>query len=85
MRVNALLRPGGGAGGGADRRSTPRGCSDGEGDAWLRVGGVKLAVDGGFEGGLMREPYERAVGRGRLVQGPADHRPEPAFEQVVSG
>jgi predicted amidohydrolase YtcJ len=48
IRTNALLRPGG-----------TEGVTPGEGDEWLRVGGVKLAVDGGFEGGLMREPYEK--------------------------
>jgi len=48
IRVNALLRPGG-----------IEGVTPGEGDEWLRIGGVKLAVDGGFEGGLMREPYEK--------------------------
>ncbi len=32
------------------------------GDEWLNVGGVKLGVDGGFEGGLMREPYEAPWG-----------------------
>ncbi len=36
----------------------------GEGDLWLRVGGVKLGVDGGFEGGLMRAPYEEPWGEG---------------------
>ena len=30
-----------------------------EGDEWLRIGGVKLAVDGGFEGGWMTELYAR--------------------------
>ena len=28
-----------------------------EGDEWLRIGGIKLGVDGGFEGGWMRDPY----------------------------
>ena len=28
-----------------------------EGDEWLKNGGIKLGVDGGFEGGWMREPY----------------------------
>jgi hypothetical protein len=28
-----------------------------DGDAMLRIGGIKLGVDGGFEGGFMREPY----------------------------
>jgi len=33
-----------------------------EGDEWLRVGGIKLGVDGGFEGGWMREPYREPWG-----------------------
>jgi predicted amidohydrolase YtcJ len=28
-----------------------------EGDNWLKNGGIKLGVDGGFEGGWMRAPY----------------------------
>ena len=47
-----------------------------EGDEWLRVGGVKLGVDGGFEGGWMREPYAEPFGRGGTFHGlqtmPAD-------------
>ena len=45
------------------------GIDMGEGDEWLRVGGVKLAVDGGFEGGLMREPYEEPWGEGKTFRG----------------
>jgi len=45
------------------------GIERGEGDEWLRVGGVKLAVDGGFEGGLMREPYEEPWGEGKTFRG----------------
>jgi predicted amidohydrolase YtcJ len=40
-----------------------------EGDEWLRVGGVKLAVDGGFEGGLMRDPYEEPWGENKTFRG----------------
>jgi hypothetical protein len=40
-----------------------------EGDEWLRIGGVKLAVDGGFEGGLMRDPYEEPWGEKRRFRG----------------
>ena len=45
------------------------GIDMGEGDGWLRVGGVKLAVDGGFEGGLMREPYEEPWGEQQTFRG----------------
>ena len=34
-----------------------------EGNSWLRVDGIKLGVDGGFEGGLMRDPYEEPWGK----------------------
>ena len=68
MRVNALLRPGG------DQAAVTRvldqsGVRQGEGDARLRIGGVKLAVDGGFEGGLMREPYEEPWGEHGAFRG----------------
>src|SRR5262245_46330239 len=33
-----------------------------EGNEWVRVGGMKLGVDGGFEGGWMREPYAEPWG-----------------------
>lgn len=35
-----------------------------EGDDWLRMWGVKLGVDGGFEGGWMTEPYAEPYGQG---------------------
>lgn len=35
----------------------------------VRVGGVKHGVDGGFEGGLMREPYEEPWGEGGTFYG----------------
>jgi predicted amidohydrolase YtcJ len=39
------------------------GLTQDEGDDWLRIGGMKLLVDGGFEGGHMREPYEEPYGQ----------------------
>ena len=29
----------------------------------MRVGGVKLGIDGGFEGGLMTKPFIGEIGR----------------------
>jgi predicted amidohydrolase YtcJ len=58
MRINALLRPAIGSNG-IDPALASSGITQGEGDASLRIGGIKLAVDGGFEGGLMRDLYER--------------------------
>jgi predicted amidohydrolase YtcJ len=40
-----------------------------EGDGWLRIGGVKLGVDGGFEGGLMRDLYEAPFDEGGAYRG----------------
>jgi predicted amidohydrolase YtcJ len=35
-----------------------------EGDEWVRMGGVKLLVDGGFEGGHMSAPFAGEYGKG---------------------
>ena len=40
-----------------------------DGDDWVRVGGIKLGVDGGFEGGWMTEPYEEPLGAGGTFYG----------------
>lgn len=58
IRVNALLRPAVGAAG-VDPALAASGIKQNQGDEMLRIGGIKLAVDGGFEGGLMRDPYEQ--------------------------
>jgi len=68
MHVNALLRPGGNAQTIAAALDQS-GLRQDTGNAWLRVGGVKLAVDGGFEGGLMREPYEEPWGERGTFKG----------------
>lgn len=54
-----------------------------DGDEWLRVGGVKLGVDGGFEGGLMREPYLEPWGDGGSYLG-LQTVPRERFVSVVS-
>ena len=54
-----------------------------EGDEWLRVGGVKLGVDGGFEGGWMREPCAEPFGRGGTFHG-LQTMPADRFTMAVS-
>ena len=58
IRINALLRPAIGSSG-VDPALAASGIRQNEGDEQLRIGGIKLAVDGGFEGGLMRDLYEK--------------------------
>ena len=68
IRINALLRPAVGAAG-VDPSLAASGITQGEGNEMLRVGGIKLAVDGGFEGGLMRELYEKPWDEGGTYRG----------------
>jgi hypothetical protein len=58
MRVNALLS-----------HTSLGEHTQNEGDEWLRIGGIKLMTDGGFEGGWMREPYAEPYGEGGAYRG----------------
>ena len=40
-----------------------------EGNAWLRIGGVKLIIDGAYEGARMREPYAEPFGQRGTYRG----------------
>jgi predicted amidohydrolase YtcJ len=40
-----------------------------EGDEWLRIGGMKTGVDGGFEGGHMHDAYAEPHGKGGKFKG----------------
>jgi predicted amidohydrolase YtcJ len=53
-----------------------------EGDEWLKIGGIKLIVDGGFEGGRMRDPYQEPYGRDGTYQGLQIIAPD-RFAEVV--
>ena len=69
LRVNYLMRGPRAGGTEALTEALATWPAMAEGDAWLRVGGVKLGVDGGFEGGLMRDPYEEPWAEGGTFHG----------------
>ena len=39
------------------------GLKQGQGDEWVRIGGIKMGVDGGFEGGHMKDAYLEPYGQ----------------------
>jgi predicted amidohydrolase YtcJ len=45
------------------------GVGPSEGDHWLRIGGIKIGIDGGFEGAWMRNPYSEPYGEGGTYYG----------------
>ena len=54
-----------------------------EGDEWLRIGGIKLGVDGGFEGGWMTEPYAKPFDENGTYRGLNTMKQE-VFTEVAS-
>jgi predicted amidohydrolase YtcJ len=53
-----------------------------EGDDWVKVDGVKLLVDGGFEGGHLSKPYLEPYGKGGTFTG-LTVSPPNAYTEVV--
>jgi predicted amidohydrolase YtcJ len=53
-----------------------------DGGAMLRIGGIKLGVDGGFEGGFMREPYAEPWDNGGTFYG-LQTVPQQRFNNIV--
>ncbi|WP_298107292.1 amidohydrolase [Bradyrhizobium sp.] len=53
-----------------------------EGDDWVKVDGVKLMVDGGFEGGHLSKPYLEPYGKGGTFTG-LTVSPPAAYTEVV--
>ena len=58
------------------------GTHQGEGDDWVKVDGVKLMVDGGFEGGHLSKPYLEPYGKGGTFTG-LTVSPPNAYTEVV--
>ena len=58
------------------------GVGQGEGDDWVKVDGVKLIVDGGFEGGHLSKPYLEPYGQGGKFTGVTVSPPD-AYTDVV--
>lgn len=82
MRLRVLLRPAAGSAAELMRILDTSGIRPDEGDDWLKVVGVKLAVDGGFEGGWMRQPYEEPWGEGGTFRGLQLLEPEDYVDRV---
>src|SRR5581483_11167348 len=83
MRVSQLLRFNSADSADAMRQAiASSGLTSDEGDEWVRVGGMKLAVDGGFEGGWMREPYVEPWGEHGTFRG-VNTMKQAAYTDVV--
>ena len=82
IRVNQLMRFNADSAESMRRAIAASGVKPDEGDEWLRIGGMKLGVDGGFEGGWMREPYAEPWGEGGTFRGVNTMKQAP-FTEVV--
>ena len=82
VRYSILIRPRNLA----DFRSSvfDAGIRQGEGDDWVRMWGIKIAVDGGFEGALMTKAYEGPLGDGGKYFG-LRTVDQAAFNDYVTG
>ncbi|HYM22095.1 MAG TPA: amidohydrolase [Vicinamibacterales bacterium] len=83
MRVNQLLRfPAADSAAAIRSAIESSGVKPDEGDEWVHIGGMKLAVDGGFEGGWMREPYAEPWGEHGTFRG-VNTMPQDKYTDVV--
>jgi len=82
IRVSQLLRFGADSASAMRDAVTAAGLRPDDGDEWVRIGGMKLGVDGGFEGGWMRQPYEEPWGEHGTFRGVNTMR-QAAFTDVV--
>src|SRR6185312_16057285 len=66
-----------------DKEIVRWGVKQDEGDDFVRIGGIKLAVDGGFEGGHLSKPYLEPYGKGGTYSGLTTSPPD-AYDSVVA-
>src|SRR5262249_23772617 len=64
------------------RQLEDAGLRQDQGDDWVRIGGIKIGVDGGFEGGHMREAYAEPWGRDGTYFGLITIPPAP-FTDII--
>jgi len=82
IRVSQLLRLGADSAEAIRSAIAASGVKPDEGDEWVRIGGMKLGVDGGFEGGWMREPYAEPWGEHGTFRG-VNTMQAAAYTEVV--
>jgi predicted amidohydrolase YtcJ len=82
IRVSQLLRFNADSADAMRAAIAATGLKPDEGNEWVRIGGMKLGVDGGFEGGWMREPYAEPWGEHGTFRGVNTMKPA-AFTDVV--
>ncbi len=69
MRVQRRIRLGGNEGKRTESIIQSWQASPTAGDHWLRIGGIKISIDGGFEGAWLRQPYNEPYGQGGSYYG----------------
>lgn len=83
LRVDFVFRFRGSDPAGVDEAVASWGAGPTDRTELVSVGGVKLGVDGGFEGGWMREPYVEPWGQGGTYRGLQTMETEP-FKAVAA-
>lgn len=77
-----MLRPGPGVSD-SSFETLQQGPQQNAGDEWVRIGGVKLWIDGGFEGAHFSEPYAEPYGKKGKFYGFAMMSPQKSRADVI--
>jgi predicted amidohydrolase YtcJ len=82
MRVTQLIRPPANTAEQLKQAIAASGLKPNEGDEWLKIGGIKMGVDGGFEGGWMTQPYAKPFDENGTYSG-LNTMKQDAFTEVA--